>query len=54
MEDNGARRANLSAERKLRNVTPSGYSHTIAHQRFIDENRQRSDDILSLPTLAVR
>lgn len=54
MEDNGTGRANLSAERKLRNVTPTGYSHAISRQRSIDENRRHSDDILSFPTLAVR
>lgn len=54
MEDNGMRRKNLSRDRKLHNIMSTGYRHTISRRRFIDENRRHSDDILSLPTLAVR
>ncbi|VWC71488.1 hypothetical protein BLA18109_02548 [Burkholderia lata] len=54
MEDNGTRRKNLSRGRKLRTIMSSGYGHTLSRRRFIDENRRHSNDILSLPALAVR
>ncbi|VWB18469.1 hypothetical protein BLA6860_00698 [Burkholderia lata] len=54
MEDNGMRRKNLSRDRNLHNIVSTGYRHTISRRRFIDEIRRHSDDILSLPTLAVR
>jgi hypothetical protein len=54
MEDNGTGRKNLSRDRKLRNITSTGYGHPVSRRRSIDENRRHSDDILSLATLAVR
>ncbi len=50
-EDNGTESENLSRERKLRDITSTGYGHTISRRRWFDGSPRHSDDILSLPTL---
>lgn len=54
MEDNGTGRKNLSRDRKLRNITSTGYGHPVSRRGSVDENRRHSDAILSLATPAVR